>query len=228
VPRKPLKRQSPCRALKNERDLAESLVDMGEILGDQGDVTGAQQNFDEALVIQVRREAEGAAALTRLGKAELLMESGGTREAEPLVRAVLEQFKKEQQFAAEISAHDSLAQILLELGKRAEANSEVAQAQHLSNKSESRAERLKTEIVAARVSSASSPEASEKRLRSALQEADKAGLFVRKLEATLALGEIEIKSGNKETGRARLRSLEKDAQANGFLLIAHRAGTDLE
>jgi eukaryotic-like serine/threonine-protein kinase len=216
------------RALKNESGLAESLVDMGEILGDQGDVAGAQQNFDEALVIQVRREAEGAAALTRLGKAELLMESGGMREAEPLVRAALEQFKKEQQFSAEISAHDSLAQILLELGKPAEANSEIAQAQHLGNKSESRAERLKTEIVAARVFSASSPEASEKSLRSALQEADKAGLFVRKLEATLAMGEIEIKSGNKETGRARLRSLEKDAQANGFLLIAHKARTDLE
>src|SRR5437762_7172544 len=113
---------------------------MGEILGDQGDVSGGLQDFDEALTIQVRREAGGEAALTRLGKGELLMESGSVREAEPIIRTALEQFKKERQVSAEISAHDSLAQILLESGKPVEANSEIAQAQYLGNKSGSRAE----------------------------------------------------------------------------------------
>jgi hypothetical protein len=39
----------------------------------------------------------------------------------------------------------------------------------------------------------------------------------------MALGEIEIKSGQTEQGRARLAAVEKGARANGFSLIARKA-----
>ena len=38
-----------------------------------------------------------------------------------------------------------------------------------------------------------------------------------------ALGEIEMKSGKTASGMANLKSLEKDATARGFLLIADKA-----
>ena len=42
-------------------------------------------------------------------------------------------------------------------------------------------------------------------------------------EIRLALGEIEMKSGKTASGMARLKSLERDATAKNFLLIAHKA-----
>jgi hypothetical protein len=53
--------------------------------------------------------------------------------------------------------------------------------------------------------------------------ATKHGFVPEQLEARLALGEIEMKSGASDAGRARLAALEKDAQAKGFLLIARKA-----
>jgi hypothetical protein len=42
-------------------------------------------------------------------------------------------------------------------------------------------------------------------------------------EIRLALGEIEMKSGQTASGAAHLKSLEKDATAKGFLLISRKA-----
>ena len=42
-------------------------------------------------------------------------------------------------------------------------------------------------------------------------------------EIRFALGEVEMKSGKTSSGVAHLRSLEIDATAKGFLLIAHKA-----
>jgi hypothetical protein len=51
-------------------------------------------------------------------------------------------------------------------------------------------------------------------------EAAKARMLHDELEARLALGEIEMKSGKTHEGRARLVTLERDATAQGFGLIA--------
>jgi sarcosine oxidase delta subunit len=53
-----------------------------------------------------------------------------------------------------------------------------------------------------------------------------AGFFVRQLEASLALAEIEAKSGKKTEARALLQSVEKDARGKGCLLIARKAAID--
>jgi hypothetical protein len=42
-------------------------------------------------------------------------------------------------------------------------------------------------------------------------------------EIRLALGEIEMKSGKRSSGTDRLKSLERDATAKGFLLVARKA-----
>ncbi len=47
------------------------------------------------------------------------------------------------------------------------------------------------------------------------------------LEARLALGEVETHSGHVAEGRARLASLEEDAEAKRFGLIARKAAADL-
>jgi hypothetical protein len=42
-------------------------------------------------------------------------------------------------------------------------------------------------------------------------------------EARLAMGEIEMKSGTTNAGRARLKTLESDSRVRGFLLVARKA-----
>jgi hypothetical protein len=68
----------------------------------------------------------------------------------------------------------------------------------------------------------------EKTLLHAAEEARKAGLLDQQFEIKLALGETEIKAGKRATGQARLNSLEREAKARGFLLIARKAATTKE
>ena len=42
-------------------------------------------------------------------------------------------------------------------------------------------------------------------------------------EARLALGEIEMKSGDRAAGQARLEALEREVTARGYGLIASKA-----
>jgi DNA-binding winged helix-turn-helix (wHTH) protein/tetratricopeptide (TPR) repeat protein len=212
------------RELDNESDVAESLHNLAEALGEQGDVAGAQKLFDEALAIQASRGEQGNAAGTRLGKAELLLESGSPGDSEPLLRAALEQFKKERQVQQEGSAHATLAEAYLALGRLNEAKAEVGQATALANKNEGYGVRLKIEIVTAEVLAAEGkPDDAARNLRRTIKDAQSSGFFLRRLEATLALAEAEAKSGKKRDARSLLESVEENARGKGFLLIAHRA-----
>jgi len=61
------------------------------------------------------------------------------------------------------------------------------------------------------------------RLQQVRAEAAQAGFITYALEARLALGEIEILSGNRSSGLAHLESLRKEASDRGLGLIAQRA-----
>jgi tetratricopeptide (TPR) repeat protein len=215
------------RTLGNSSDVAEVLHDLAEALGYQGDIGGAQKAYDEALAIRISRGEDGNVAQTRLGQADLLLDSGKPADSESLVRSALEQFKKEKQVEAEVSAHDTLAATLLELGRLSEAKAEVEQATKLAGRNTSRSSRLKTEIVAARVlSGGGQSEDAARNLRRTIKDAQKTGLFVRQLEASLALAEIKVKSGKKKEAEDLLHSVERDARGKGFLLIARKATGD--
>jgi eukaryotic-like serine/threonine-protein kinase len=215
------------RELGNESAVAEYMQDIANSIGEQGDVAGAQKLYDDALAIQVNRGEQGNAAETRLSKAELMVEAGNAADAEPLVRSAVEQFKKENQVSHEVSAHDTLAEILLDLGRLAEARAEVGQATKLAGRNQLRMIRLKTEIIAARVLSADgNRNGAAKQVRTAMNEAREYGLFARQLEATLALAEINARSGKKTESIALLKSVEKDARSKGFVLIARKAAAN--
>jgi hypothetical protein len=68
----------------------------------------------------------------------------------------------------------------------------------------------------------------ERLAKSALAEANKLGFAQTQMEASLALGEIQIKGQNPVAGRVVLLQLAKDAHARGFSLIAKKASAALE
>ena len=65
-----------------------------------------------------------------------------------------------------------------------------------------------------------------KTLRATLDMVNRYGFVEYALEARLALGQIEMKSGHV-TGRARLQALQREAQARGFGEIAKEAEQSL-
>jgi ATP/maltotriose-dependent transcriptional regulator MalT len=140
------------------------------------------------------------------------------------LRSALEQFKREKQVPDEVSAHSTLAETVLALGRLGEAKAEITQATGLTARNESRKVRLQTEIVAAQVRAADGkPDSAAHDLRLTIKDAQKSGFFVRQMEASLALAGIETRSGKKKEARSLLQSVEKDARSKGFLLIARKA-----
>ena len=65
------------------------------------------------------------------------------------------------------------------------------------------------------------------RLRQVLSDATRTGFVNYALEARLALGELEVTSGNRTDGRGHLESLLKDASEKGFRLVAQQAAVAL-
>ena len=70
------------------------------------------------------------------------------------------------------------------------------------------------------------PEAAALKLRATIQETRQRGFFILRMEATLALAEVEAKSGKKTEARRLFQSVEKDARSKGFLLVARNAQAD--
>ena len=88
-----------------------------------------------------------------------------------------------------------------------------------------REEKISLSVEDARLQAAIGKDAEAKqRLSEVLAEAKKANLVPLQFEATLALGEIEIKT-MPATGKKRLAALEQAARRKGFLRIAHKAAT---
>jgi hypothetical protein len=100
----------------------------------------------------------------------------------------------------------------------------IDRALALAQSSHSRDIQLSARIVAARIraDSGSSVEAIRD-LREASAEAQKVGFLEGNFQARLALGEIEMHSGQTAAGRTHLAALEQDAKTKTFDLVAEKA-----
>jgi hypothetical protein len=112
-------------------------------------------------------------------------------------------------------------------GRRDEARKASAPAEEAAGKSEKQHVKLAAAAMTARLRAASGAPrdvaAALRALDSVRAEAVRAGFVKEQLEASLELGELEIRSGRAAAGRARLRTLAREAQAKGLGLVARRA-----
>src|SRR5262249_31945766 len=144
-----------------------------------------------------------------------------------LARKAAEDFRSLKARDNEAWAQAVLAEALLAEGKAADARRAIEQAAAWGAKSQDLSVRLTFTTAAARVRAASGqPEdlaAAMTSLQTVVEDASKAGFVGFQLEARLALGELELKSGKAEQGRKRLQALAQEAAAKSFLLIACKA-----
>jgi tetratricopeptide (TPR) repeat protein len=211
------------RNLHNRHSEAYTLSALGDLLLYQGDIAAARKAHEGALAIRTQLGEKGTAAQESLSLARLTLEEGRPEEALDAARKAVADFHTQNQGDYEAAAHTLTARCLLQSRKLSEAKLEIQQAEKLV-KADDHVGHLPVAIAGARIASASGDLVNaRKTLDAALAEATKANLLYFQYDARLALGEFEIKSGKLAAGHARLSTLETDAQAKGFLLIARKA-----
>ena len=202
----------------------DAIYGLGKVLFAAGDLLGARQKFQEAMAIKQQRGERAYVAHNLVALALVSIEEGKTGDAEAGSREAALAFRAEKQGHYEGQAQAVLAEVLLREGRLAEADAAVTQASALSGKSEYTSIRLTVDVVSARVRAAQNrPAEALRALEAALLEATRAGLLGLQLDARLAQGEIELRTGNATSGRARLMALGQEASAKGFRLLARKA-----
>ncbi len=187
--------------------------------------------YEQALALRTSASEKVAIAETQLGLADLsLEEARSPAEQETAARQVLDIFQKQGEHDDEIQASCVLARALLAEGKAAEAEGVAQHARALAARSLNPDIRWQAAIVAARVESArkdfahsASEMATLKELTAIIAKSRELGFGIIELDARLVLAEIEMKAGQTIAGRAHLTSIEQDAKAKGYNLIAGKA-----
>jgi eukaryotic-like serine/threonine-protein kinase len=203
---------------------ASTLVKVGQALRQQAKAVEAHQAYVEALSLQEELGNKSDAAETRLALAELDCDSGKGTEAEQLSREAVGAFRADAYADEEIFAQSILSRSLLRQGKTDEARAAIAEALRLSEKSQDVTVRIPVILDHAYVMAAGNNLGeAETAAQKALTRARSLGFFRLQLEASLALGEIQLKGRNSALGRKRLEEMETSAHSKGFELIAHKA-----
>jgi len=203
---------------------AASLVSIGKLRRQKGDGNGARKIYEEALSLRRQLGEKGTTAETQVALGELECDSGQASEAETLARAAIQEFHAEREADREIQSEVLLSRSLLQQGKLEGAQEMITRALTLSNKSSDVTVRLPLAIQNAYTRAAANdlPDA-ERLARNVLVEAHKLGFVRIELEASLAIGEIQLKGKNPDLGRKRLEETEYKAHSEGFELIARKA-----
>ena len=229
--------QKACEsALKVSRDLGDRetygrmLLFLGDVLALEGNLSQAHQKYDQAATIMAELGGKIDEDRSDLATAQLLIADNHPHEAEAAVRRVLQDSHLQEAPDFKLAASALLAQSLLAQGRTAEAQQVLPADGRVPTLAAGinlglgqglpiLAERL-------RASSGKPIDVAQAtgRLQAILDESAKHQNVIRQFQARLALGEVEIKWGDKTAGRAELAALEKDAQSKGFGLIARQAG----
>lgn len=212
------------RQTNDKSHAARTLDNRGEILMAEGDLPQARKNLEEALQIRIEVGETSNAAATRLRLAALSIEEGHAADAEQAAREVRNEYRKEAHPDDEIAADAVLLQALLTEKKSDDAEREAVNARLLVAKSQNVLNRLSIAIVDAQIQADSGKsDQALLNLSTNSREAARFGLVPCQLQARLAHGEIQLRSGKIVTGRAELTALTKDAAGKGFNLIAQKA-----
>jgi eukaryotic-like serine/threonine-protein kinase len=201
------------------------LNNIGDVLFAQDDVEGAELKYEEAETLFNQSGSKIEAARLQVDLIRPLVEKGKSRQAEVLLRQAQGDLAHEKLTDDQVYLDAALAETMLAEGKLTEAKKEIDRAAGMVSKTLSQGAQIKFGIAAARVRAASGLLSEAiKSLEPAIGSAKLHAFFGYELDARLALGEIELKSGRTAVGRAHLFQLEKEAKAKGFNLIARKAG----
>jgi len=210
--------------------MAYDLSGLSEILRAQGDLAAAQEKQQAALAIRNQLAEKKNAANSRLLLAIIALEDHKPSLAEAEAAETAKAFQEEKSVVEEAAAREVEARSLLALGKIPEAEIAIKRARALAAHSSPLTLGFDQTITSARLAmSKKSPPISstlasiKNDLESSLSHAHKCGYLEYEYKLALAIGEVELRTGEIRSGRARLEALARDANEKGFYLIGRSA-----
>lgn len=216
-----------CRRIGDREKAAIGLAGLGNAVRVEGYLEQARKYESEAVAIFDEIGDKQSSNRFQLDLAELAIDGHDGPAAEAIAGRVAGEFAKENAFRDESLANAVLSRALVAQGKTEEARNAIARSLALAEKYHDRQVELYVAMTAAQViassNTATARAAAVSRLQQILAEATKAGFITYSLEARLALGEIEILSGNRSSALAHLESLKGEASDRGLGLIVQRA-----
>lgn len=220
-----------CERIGDKSKAAIDVAGLGRVLQADGNIEQASKYEAQAVSMFENIGNRLSAAQTQLVLAEILLDQGRSSEAALRARKAAEEFEQEKAAKDESLAEAVLSQSLLMQGRADAARAAIDHATALLEKCRDREVELFVSLTAARVRAASGNSAdafeAAKSLQQLSDQATKIGFVRYELEPQLALGEIEIRSGNSGNGRLHLKAVERAAADRGFRLIAQKAAADL-
>jgi len=212
------------RGIGEKGGIATALRNLGVVLWRQGELANALKTLEEALAIQRETGQKTQASYTQTHLAKVLIDAGQAPRAESLTREAAEEMHRQKIVEEEVTARSVLAHSLLAQGNLMNAQKAIAEAVRLVQANPSLPNRRLVSTTAARIrSAAGETEQAARDLDGVLVEARKFSDLSDEFDARLLLADIELRTGKTAIGRARLATLEKDATARGFLLLARQA-----
>ena len=211
----------------DQRQLGYHYANLGDVFLAEGKLPEARQARERALKIRMELGEKGEIADSQVALAESQLEEGRAEDAEASLRKAVGELKALELPDDEGAAHIVLIRTLLAENRRPQAAEAVKTAAPVISTSHDRMVRLRFAIAEARVMAADASQVATARisLSRTIAEAKKGGLFGCELDAQLALAQAEFVAGRESVARAQLASIEKNARAKGFVLLAHKAHT---
>jgi tetratricopeptide (TPR) repeat protein/TolB-like protein len=219
--------ESLAEAEKNFKGQVSSIqMARSDLLVKRDDLAGARKLQEGLLKESESSGAEEDVAYCKFLLAGVAVEDGRAAEAEGLARQAADGLAGPGALDEEPYALGILARSQVALNKLPEAKQTIAKAEDLAHRSQDVHIQMDVAINSARVRAASGESgAAFASLNAVLNRANKLGCIACALQARLALGEIEMKTGRTDAGRATLIALQKEASSRGFLLIARKAAS---
>jgi tetratricopeptide (TPR) repeat protein len=198
---------------------------LGDVLFAGDNLEAARDKYREALAI--RQELHGTPRYifdNRVKLARVSLEEGDVTEAEAGVRQAAADYSVQSQPDAQVEADSVLVPSLIAQKRLSEAEQLIARDQEIIAKSGNRRSRMIAAISKGQflISTGRATEAADL-LQAVAQESRKYGFREIHLEARMDLAQAKVKGENRATGLTELASLERDATAKGFMLIARKA-----
>jgi tetratricopeptide (TPR) repeat protein len=215
----------------DKRFINEALADRSEILLFGDDLAGAVGDSSQALALQQQLKDSTGATQSRLDLARVALEQRQAARAGELARQAAAAAHGAKSTQTEARCYLVLAGVALSpppsAAGAAEAQKLLARASALIGRNPVPAVQLMTAVQTARARVAAGVNAADTRkgLEAAFTEmGPKSGFDVR-LEARLALAELQAEGGDPAGALSALDGIEKEATSHGFLLAARKAKT---
>jgi serine/threonine protein kinase/tetratricopeptide (TPR) repeat protein len=212
------------RSLEDKSAVARTLASIGLVQVAQARLPEARKTYEDALaLLEAVGEKQGIARVHNF-IGSLSLHEGRSAEAQKLLRQAAAEFRELKAADEEAASLAVLAKALLADGKTQEAEKTIQEALRLVEPTSNRQWHLEVGIAAARVEAATGKRsAAAAKLRKIRDDAK--GFLAVEFDADMALGEVEIASGQVAQGRSRLEALERQARSKGFLLVANQAAS---